>query len=242
MVMNTVFYGRERQRRIRAFLLKFPYAPTSILQKVFFPTQKAGKRKARSVLADMAGEQELIKRFKHGEYVYYVGKKSTQWRHMHDVTMFHFDIFFRLKRSNDIIYKNDTFFSLKQPQEIVFMKREFEYPGGRADALYIIKLKEDGSGVKFFLEWDDGENEFDKIPKYEAYANSRVWTKEYWADPLKTGHYSFPQVLIVSYRDINIKSDVLTVKLCEPGDNYLEVLIGDKEVSTGRQNGYGRLK
>lgn len=227
MAMNTVFFGRERQRRIRAFLLNFPYSPTSLLQKVFFPTEKAGKRKARSILSDMAEAQKVIKRFKHDEYIYYIGNKSTQWKHMHDVTMFHFDIFFALKKG----------------QEIMFKKREFEYPGGRADALYIVRLQEDGSGVKFFLEYDDEENEFDKIPKYEEYAKSRLWINEFWADPLKSGRASFPQVLIVSHREIDVSSDILKVRLCKPGDKYLEVLTGgSKEVSAGRQNGYGRLK
>ena len=212
--MNTVLFGQDRQVRIRAFLLLYPYSTTSLFQRVFF-SFPSGERKCRKILADMAATG-LVKRFMYGEYLYYIGKRSKQWRHQHSMTKFHFDLFF----------------SLKKPQEIIYRKVEYVYPQGRADALYILKLHDDGRGVKFFLEWDDGLNEFDKIPKYESYAQSREWVREFWADPLKQGKYTFPQVLIVSERQIDISSDVLSVKLCKPGENYLEVLTnGNRQVS-----------
>lgn len=49
------------------------------------------------------------------------------------------------------------------------------------------------------------------------------WKREFWADPLKKGRVSFPAILVVTEREIQ-GSDVLTVKVCEPGSDYLEVL------------------
>lgn len=213
--MNTVLFGQERVTRIRAFLLLFPYSSTSLIQRIFF-SFPSGERKCRKILADMAATG-LVRRFMFGEYLYYIGKRSAQWKHQHGMTRFHFDLFF----------------SLRKPQEIVYRKVEYVYPQGRADALYILKLHEDGRGVKFFLEWDDGLNEFDKIGKYEEYAKGREWKNEFWADPLKAGRCIFPQVLIVSERQIDVRSETLAVKLCKPGSNYLEVLTGgNRQVSS----------
>ena len=89
-----------------------------------------------------------------------------------------------------------------------------------------MKLREDGSGIKFFLEWDDGKNYWGKFEQYESYARGRTWMKEFWADPLKTGRPSFPLVLVVSDREISRYGiEVIRVKVCRPGDNYMEVLL-----------------
>lgn len=53
---------------------------------------------------------------------------------------------------------------------------------GQADALYAIQTREDG-GVLFFLEADDGANQFDKVEKYDQYRAGRQWINEPWADP-----------------------------------------------------------
>jgi hypothetical protein len=188
----------------------FPYVPTSVIIRVFFPFP-SGKRKARQVLQRVT-EQGHIRRIRHkGEYLYYIGKRSAQWQHTHNVTMFHFSLLF----------------SLRKPQEIVYHKREVAYGEGRADALYYLKLHEDGGGVKFFLEWDDGKNYWTKWEQYEAYARSRTWLlKEFWADPLKSGRPSFPVILVVTERDLQPpKSELLTVRICRPGDDYLGVLL-----------------
>lgn len=210
--MNTVDFGYKRQLSIRALLLQFPYIYTSVLQRLFF-AMPSGKRKCRQVLQRMV-EKGIIRRFKHGyEYVYYCGNKSVQWYHIHCVSMFHFELLF----------------SLRKPQEIVYCKHEFEYSGGRADALYYVKLREDGGGIKFFLEWDDGKNYWDKFGKYEEYAKSRAWLKESWADPLKTGRPSFPAVLVITERELQLpEAGLLRVKICKPGENYLGVLLDGK--------------
>jgi hypothetical protein len=208
--MNTVDFGFQRELSIRALIIRFPYISTSTLRRIFFDFD-SGERKARQVLQRMV-EKQVIRRFKHGyEYVYYCGAKSPQWLHTHGITTFHFDLHF----------------SLRAPQDIVYQKREFEYPGGRADALYYVKLKEDGSGVKFFLEWDDGKNYWTKFEQYEAYARSRTWmVKEFWADPLKSGRPSFPMVFVVTERELEVpKSEILKVKICRPGSDYLGVLL-----------------
>ncbi len=207
--MSTVFFGYQRENRIRAFILLFPYTTTSVLYMRFFSHLPSGKRKAQQVLQRMTQQRNMVRRFKYGEYVYYVGKKSSQWLHKYNVTKFHFDIEFKLK---------------KPEQQIVYYKREYEYPYGRADALYYIQLQQDGSGVKFFLEYDDEGNEFDKIKKYEEYRESKTWMREFWADPLKRGNVSFPVVVVVSERDIP-KSNIVKVVHCKPGDDYLGAII-----------------
>lgn len=208
-MMSTVFFGYQRESSIRAFILLFPYTTTSVLYLRFFSHLPSGKRKAQQVLQRMTQQRNMVRRFKYGEYVYYVGKKSSQWLHKYNVTKFHFDIEFKLK---------------KPEQQIVYYKREYEYPYGRADALYYIQLQQDGSGVKFFLEYDDEGNEFDKIKKYEEYRKSKLWLREFWADPLKRGNVTFPMVVVVSEKDIP-KSNIVKVVHCKPGDAYLEAII-----------------
>lgn len=207
--MNTVLLGLEREIRIRGFLLLFPYSSTSILYRRFFAHLPSGKRKARQVLQRMTEERKMVRRFKYGEYVYHVGKKSSQWFHKYNVTKFHFDIEFNLQKPH---------------QQIIYHKREYEYPFGRADALYYVQLEQGGGGVKFFLEMDDETNKFDKIKKYEQYRESKVWIREFWADPLKRGNISFPMVVVVSRRNIP-ESNIVKVVHCKPGDDYLEAII-----------------
>ncbi len=153
-------------------------------------------------------ERKLLRRFMHNEYIYHMDSRSSQWLHTHKVSMFHFDLLASLKHMH---------------QEIIYHKREYSYGPGRADGLYIVKLQEDGRGVKFFLEVDDGANEFDKVQKYELCRQGRDWKWKFWADPLKTGTVSFPLVLVVTDRPIP-GSDIVTVRACKPGSNYLEVL------------------
>ncbi|MDD5487165.1 MAG: hypothetical protein PHW65_06395 [Dehalococcoidales bacterium] len=208
--MGTVNYGLWRMNRIRAFIAQFPYSRTSVLQRHFFDFP-SGKRKCRQVLQGMVKKQ-MLNRCKYGpEYVYFRGQRSGQWVHTCDVTAFHWDLCF----------------SLRKPQEVVYYKREVEYPGGRADALYYIKLEGNGSGIKFFLEYDDGKNYFGKFEQYEEYARSRTWIlKEFWADPLKSGRPSFPVILVVSDREIKRpESELLRVKMCKPKSDYLGVLL-----------------
>jgi len=205
--MNTVVFGTQRENRIRAFIVRYPFVSTSILQRIFFPFP-SGQRKARQVLRRLESKK-LVKRFKHGEYIYHIEPKTCQWAHTKAVTDFHFELMFSLERPDDILY----------------YKREFEYGYGRADALYIVRVG--NGGIKFFLEMDDEGNEFDKIAKYEEYFKSGLWRREFFADPLKNGRVSFPVVLVVTEREIPA-SEVVTVKTWRKGDNYLEVLLSGK--------------
>ena len=173
--MNTVVFGTQRENRIRAFIARYPYVGTSILQRIFFPFP-SGQRKARQVLRRLESKK-LVKRFKHGEYIYHIEPKTRQWAHTKAVTDFHFELMFSLERPDDILY----------------YKREFEYGYGRADALYIVRVG--NGGIKFFLEMDDEGNEFDKIPKYEEYFKSGLWRGEFFLEPLKNGRGWFSGVL-----------------------------------------------
>lgn len=150
-VVDTVIFARERERRIRAFVTRFPYVSTSVLCKYFFPF-KSGRRKCLQVVQRMVAGDE-VRRLPDGEHLFYAGKRSRQWKHMRDVTRFHFNVLFSLEKYSDLLY----------------YKREVEYPGGRADALYIVG---GDVNIKFFLEMDDGKNEFKKIEQYEKYFRS----------------------------------------------------------------------
>ena len=184
--MDTVIFARERERRIRAFVTRFPYVSTSVLCKYFFPF-KSGRRKCLQVVQRMVAGDE-VRRLPDGEHLFYAGKRSRQWKHMRDVTRFHFNVLFSLEKYSDLLY----------------YKREVEYPGGRADALYIVG---GDVNIKFFLEMDDGANKFDKVSKYMAYADSRKWQGEFWG---RDGN--FPLILIISLRLEEIAD---TIKRCK---------------------------
>ena len=50
--------------------------------------------------------------------------------------------------------------------------------------------------------------------------------KEFWADPLKTGRPSFPVILVVTERELQLpESKLLRVKMCKPKSDYLGVLL-----------------
>jgi len=209
-MIPTVNFALEREERIRGFVLQNPYSSTTLIHQHFFPSAY-GSKKAREVLTRMVKVRKTLNRFRYGyEYLYHIGKRSSQWLHMHDVTMFHFDLQSQLKGT----------------QRITYHKREYEYHGGRADGLYII-IDDKGNGVKFFLEMDDMQNEFDKIAKYEEYFRSRAWEREVWADPLKKGVPRFPTILIVTNREIS-RSDKLRVITCTKKSNYMEAVMYEK--------------
>lgn len=168
----------EREESILALVEQHKYLECSMIaQKLFkFPS---GQAKARQVLSKMH-KRELVQRFRPGqrhEYVYYLEKKSSKWRHWLDLNRFHFGLLAELK----------------QWQRIIYWDFEVRYPYGQADGFYIVKTSLQG-GVMFFLEMDDGANKFDKLLKYLTYQQSRIWKKEWWAQE------SFPLVLIVTPR------------------------------------------
>lgn len=201
--MYSVAFAREREKRIQVFLSLYPYSSTSILYSMFFV--HTHRRKCQQVLTRMSNNKNLnVNRVMCQEYIYYLGKRNRQWKHMADVTQFHFDVLFRLNKHSDIIYH----------------KREFEYTGGKADALYIVGGE---VGKKFFLEMDDMRNEFLKVEQYENYFKSGIWKREFWADPLKSGRVSFPLLLVVTERKIP-GSEIIKVVTCKQGSNYVEAL------------------
>ena len=78
---------------------------------------------------------------------------------------------------------------------------------------------EDGGGIKFFLEWDDGKNYWDKFGKYEEIWQEQGMAERVLADPLKTGRPSFPAVLVITERGIAVAgAGLLRVKICKPGE------------------------
>jgi hypothetical protein len=130
-------------------------------------------------------KQGLLGRFRidsRHQYIYHEGKRSAKWRHWLMINEFHFALTS----------------ALRQGQRVLYYQLEYRYPHGQADGLYVVKTKPDG-GVMFFLEMDDGANQFDKVENYERYYLSRQWTQEPWADPKGTGPV-FPMVACVTPR------------------------------------------
>lgn len=156
--------------------------PSLVAQAMFrFPS---GRNKAQQLMGRMARGDRTLNRFRVGrsEYVYHLGLRSKKWRHWLDLTRFHFALL------------NE----LKPWQKIIFWQHEVKYSFGIADGFYIVKLTIDGAGLMFFLEYDDGNNSFDKVQKYISYYNGKTWRGEWWGD-------SFPLVLVVTPRAEEIR-------------------------------------
>lgn len=175
---------RKRYKDVLSLIEKHKYIQTSMIaQELFrFPT---GKVKAQQVLKRMT-EEGIINRFRVGsrtDYIYYTGKRSQKWWHWLELSRFHFTLLQELK----------------QWQRIIYFETEVRYPFGIADAFYIIKLTIDGDGLMFFLEVDDGQNNFDKVIKYLNYYKGKSWRGEWW------GKEGFPYVLVVTPRQDSIK-------------------------------------
>ena len=175
-----------------------------IQQKLFrFQT---GLKKSQQVLTKMA-EREQINRFRHGgrdEYIYHLGERRQKWRHWMDINRFHYSL---LR-------------DLRGWQKITYWDFEHRYPYGIADAFYIIKTTIHGDGIKFFLEMDDGQNKFDKVAKYMAYADSRKWQGEFWG---RDGN--FPLIVVVTHREGGIQD---IIKKCK-AEKFFRVLKKEKE-------------
>ena len=89
---------------------------------------------------------------------------------------------------------------LKPWQKILFWQTELRYPFGIADGFYMVQTTIDGAGVMFFLEVDDGNNVFDKVPKYLAYWRGKTWTGGWWAEG-----GGFPPVLVATPREKQVE-------------------------------------
>lgn len=123
-------------------------------------------RNCQHVLRDLTKKQVLY-RFKLARdetYIYHIDKpRSAKWRHWVAINEFHFALMA----------------SLKPGQKVLYCQLEYRYSHGQSDALYVIQTRKDG-GVSFFLEVDDGANQFDKVEKYERYYIGRQWAQEVW--------------------------------------------------------------
>lgn len=156
----------------------------------------------------MLAANKLLYRFRldsREQYIYHIDKtRSVKWRHWLAVNEFHF----ALKRR------------LQPGQKILYYQFEFRHPYGQADGLYVVQTKKDG-GILFFLEADDGANQFDKVEKYEQCYMSRQWVNEPWADPLDKGIAAFPMVVVVTPRVKEIQ------KLAAKADKVRWLVFGD---------------
>ena len=192
----------EYEQKVLSALEEHRYLERGMLQKKIFKT-KAGDRYAREVLLRMY-QREMISRFRCGrqEYIYHLGRKSQKWRHWLDLNHFHFSL---LR-------------DLKQWQKVIYWDYEVKYLYGVADALYVLKLTLDNVGLSFFLEMDDGANKFDKIQKYMAYQQSKIWAKEWWGQ-------AFPLVVVVTPRGEEIRE---LVRRCK-AERFFRVLKKEKE-------------
>jgi hypothetical protein len=134
----------------------------------------------------MMAKDKLLNRFRldsKEQYIYHLERRSAKWAHWLAVNEFHFALLRRLSAR----------------QRVLFHQVEYRYPFGQADGIYAIQTRPDG-GVLFFLEMDDGANQFDKVEQYERYYLSRRWVSEPWSDPLQKGVPVFPMVVVVTPR------------------------------------------
>lgn len=166
------------------------------------------KERAAQHTLQMLAANRLLYRFRldsREQYIYHTDKtRSTKWRHWLAINEFHFTLKKRLKAG----------------QRLLHYQLEYRYSHGQADALYVVKTKHDG-GVLFFLEADDGANQFDKVEKYEKYYMGRQWVNEPWADPLDKGIAAFPMVVVVTPRVKEIQ------KLAAKADKVRWLVFGD---------------
>ena len=124
-------------------------------------------RNCQHVLRDLVKNRGVLYRFKLSRdetYIYYSDeKRSAKWRHWLSINEFHFALTA----------------SLRQGQRVLYYQLEYRYSHGQSDGLYVIQTRT-GGGVMFFLEMDDGANQFDKVENYERYYMSRQWAQESW--------------------------------------------------------------
>ena len=196
----------NRKSRILEAIDQHKYLRRWMIEQAFFRIP-SGKRRSQILLKKMV-EEKLLNRFRLGpreEYIYYQGKRSEKWRHWLLLNGFHFSLLSELKSW----------------QKVLFYKHEYKYSCGIADGLYVVRTTMD-SGIKFFLEIDDGQNEFDKVSRYESYMMSKKWEQEPWADPLKKGTKSFPLLVVATQREIP-QGSIKVVRL-ERQERYKDLL------------------
>ena len=115
----------------------------------------------------MLATNKMLYRFRmdsREQYIYHADKtRSAKWRHWLSINEFHFAL-----QS-----------ALRPGQRVLYYQLEYRYSHGQADGLYVIQTRRDG-GISFFLEMDDGANQFDKVENYERYYMSRQWAQEVW--------------------------------------------------------------
>ena len=197
----------SRKSRILEAIDTHKYLRRWMIEQAFFRIP-SGKRRSQILLKQMVEEKHL-KRFRMGpreEYIYYQGKRSEKWRHWLLLNGFHFSLLS----------------DLKSWQKVLYWRHEYKYPYGIADGLYVVRTTLE-SGIKFFLEVDDGQNDFDKVGRYEAYMMSRKWEGESWADPLNRGVKTFPMLVVATKREIP-KSDTIKIITIERQERYKDLL------------------
>ena len=175
----------NRKGRILESLERFKYLRRWHIELLHYKGKKTGQRMCQDALKKLL-EQKFVKRFRLGpreQYIYHIGNRGHKWQHTLYMNEFHFSI---LK-------------DLHSWQKILYWNHEYKYPFGVADGLYVIKTTLEG-GIKFFVEMDDGGNEFLKVGQYLSYAMNSDWKKEPWADPLGKGIITFPRVVIMTPR------------------------------------------
>lgn len=191
--IDYVEFGLDREKRIRCSVLQFQYIDTNMIIQQHFQNTSGGIRKARQVLQRLAMRGDLI-RFKpssRSAYIYHVGKRSRNWRHIYTRNIFHFALLKGLR----------GFHSL-------WLEFEFPFGGGQADGFYIVKNSFTKSGVKFFLEVDIREDKFDKVYIYNKRFEDKSWHELWWADPVQSGKPVFPRIIVFTTRPGRVKQAI----------------------------------
>lgn len=186
--MDRSVFLNSRQNLILGNIHYFKYLTTSQLYALAFEDSNSGIRYCQIVMKKMFNNKE-VKRFRHREFIYYVGKKKPDWK--------------------SIIALNNLYFNIRARGKVIQFQPELPFLTGRCDAFFVAEYQ--GRKRKFFIEVDRGTTPFNKANIYNALLQTD-WEKEAWADPLKRGVISFPLVVVLTIRKHIVERDFMKAK------------------------------
>lgn len=196
---RSVFFN-SRQNLILGNIHYFKYLTTSQLYTLAFEDSNSGIRYCQIVMKKMFNNKE-VKRFRHREFIYYVGKKNQGWQ--------------------SIVALNNLYFDIRAKGKAIQFQPELVFFSGRCDGFFVAEYR--GKKRKFFVEIDRATAPFNKASIYNTLLQTD-WENEPWADPLKRGVISFPLVVVLTIRRQVVERDFMKAKfnyyildLYEPG-------------------------
>ena len=187
LVMSGAIFYENRKNLILEFVSYFKYVSTSQIDSEIF-CLSSGKTKCRYVLKRLY-DDSCLKRFREHEYIYYVGRKSPDWK--------------------SVFILNQLYFDIKDKGKIIKYQPELEFFSGRCDGFFVAEYR--GDKRKFFVEVDRSTTTFKKSKIYNTLLQTD-WESEWWADPLKRGVISFPLIVVLTMRRHIVERDFKDAK------------------------------